>query len=42
MTPEEVADHLDRACDLAGFDVPATALDELRTIAAHVPGGGAG
>ncbi len=40
-TPEEVAAHLADACALDGFEVPTTALDELRTIGAHVPGGDA-
>ena len=40
-TAEEVAAHLDDACALDGFEVPTTALDELRTIGAHVPGGDA-
>jgi NAD(P)-dependent dehydrogenase (short-subunit alcohol dehydrogenase family) len=35
-TPEDVAAHLEEACDLDGFDVPATALDELRAIGARV------
>jgi len=38
-TPEAVAAHLADACGLDGFEVPVTALDELRTIGTHVPAG---
>jgi NAD(P)-dependent dehydrogenase (short-subunit alcohol dehydrogenase family) len=37
-TPEEVATHLDAACDLADFDTPESMLDELRFITECIPG----
>jgi NAD(P)-dependent dehydrogenase (short-subunit alcohol dehydrogenase family) len=37
MTPEQVASHLDVACDLAEFGTPESMNDESRYISRHLP-----
>jgi NAD(P)-dependent dehydrogenase (short-subunit alcohol dehydrogenase family) len=37
MTPEQVAEHLPAACDLAGFSIPESMNDASRFVADHLP-----